>query len=145
VYGSYLAQGFGVRHPERVAGMVLDSPTVGARDLPLVRAHQRRLLWDGGTAETARPAALLRALVADGAVTPERTGPVVPLVYEFSGPRVLGRLLTGVRNGQALRTWEWVAGLGPREVDGPGTPFLAEPDLVAGVSYGELDHGAPSR
>lgn len=25
-YGTYLAQGLGVRHPDRVAGMVLDSP-----------------------------------------------------------------------------------------------------------------------
>src|SRR5690606_9431390 len=53
-YGTYLAQGFGLRHPERVAGMVLDSPTTGPRDLPVVRAHLRRLLWDGDTPDTAR-------------------------------------------------------------------------------------------
>jgi proline iminopeptidase len=28
-YGAYLAQGFGLRHPDRVAGMVLDSPLLG--------------------------------------------------------------------------------------------------------------------
>jgi proline iminopeptidase len=142
-YGTYLAQGFGLRHPDRVAGMVLDSPVFGPRDLPLVRGHQRALLWDGSTADTARPAALLRALVADGLVTPERTGAVVPVVYEFAGPRVLEELLNGVREGRAVRTWEWIAGLGAREVDGPGVRFVVEPDLVAGISYGELDYGAP--
>jgi proline iminopeptidase len=143
-YGSYLAQGFGVRHPDRVAGMVLDSPMFGARDLPVVRAHLRGLLWDGTTPATAGVAALLRALVADGVVAPEDAGAVVPVVYEFAGPRVLGRLLTNLRDGRAVRTWEWVAGLGPREAGGPGTRFLMEPDLVAGIAYGELDYGAPA-
>jgi len=141
-YGTYLAQGFGVRHPGRVAGMVLDSPMLGTGDLPVVRAHLRRLLWDGGEPHTARAAALLRGLVADGLVAAERTGAVVPVVYEFAGAQVLERLLTGMREGRARRTWDWVGGLGAREVEGPGAPFVVEPDLVAGISYGELDSGA---
>ncbi|QYN38618.1 alpha/beta hydrolase [Pseudonocardia sp. DSM 110487] len=141
-YGAYLAQGFGLRHPDRVAGMVLDSPLLGPRDLAVQRAHIRALLWDGAAPDTARPAALLRALVADGLVAPDRTGAVVPLVYEFAGPRVLARLLTGVREGRT-RAWEWCERAGAREIDGPGTGFLMETDLVAGISHGELHYGAP--
>jgi pimeloyl-ACP methyl ester carboxylesterase len=142
-YGTYLAQGFGLRHPERVAGMVLDSPTLGPRDLPVQRAHLRALLWEGSTPETARAAALLRALVADGVVAPERASAVVPVVYEFAGPRVVERLLTGLREGRADRVCEWIAGAGARELEGPGTRFVVEPDLVAGIGYGELEIGAP--
>ncbi len=58
-YGTYLAQGFGVRHPGRVAGMVLDSPMLGADDVTAVRANLRALLWDGAHPDTARPAELL--------------------------------------------------------------------------------------
>jgi pimeloyl-ACP methyl ester carboxylesterase len=142
-YGTYLAQGFGLRHPERVAGMVLDSPTLGPRDLPVQRAHLRALLWEGATPETAEAAALLRALVAGGVVAPERASAVVPVVYEFAGPRVVERLLTGLRQGRADRVCEWIAGAGAREVGGSGTRFVVEPDLVAGIGYGELEIGAP--
>ena len=141
-YGTYLAQGFGLRHPDRVAGMVLDSPLLGPRDLAVQRAHLRALLWDGAEPDTARPAALLRALVEDGLVAQERTGAVVPLVYEFAGPRVLVRLLTGMREGRT-RAWEWCERAGTREIDGAGTPFVMETDLVAGISHGELYYGAP--
>lgn len=141
-YGSYLAQGFGLRYPDRVAGMVLDSPLLGPRDLTVQRAHLRTLLWEGATPETARPAALLRALVEDGIVAPERTGAVAPLVYEFAGPQVLARLLTGMREGRT-RAWEWCERAGAREIEGSGTPFLLETDLVAGISHGELHYGAP--
>jgi proline iminopeptidase len=142
-YGAYLAQGFGLRHPDRVAGMVLDSPLLGPRDLAVQREFLRALLWDGSGSEAVRPAALLRALVADGVVEPECTGAVVPLVYEFAGPQVLARLLTGLREGTASRTWERIARAGGREIDGTGTRFFAEPDLVAGIAYGELHYGAP--
>lgn len=142
-YGTYLAQGFGLRHPERVAGMVLDSPTTGPRDLPVVRAHLRRLLWDGDTPDTARAAALLRGLVADGVVAGNSAGRVVPIVYEAAGPHVLERMLERLRAGRARRTWGWIARAGAREVDGGGVPFMVEPDLVAGIAYGELGCGAP--
>jgi pimeloyl-ACP methyl ester carboxylesterase len=142
-YGTYLAQGFGLRHPDRVAGMVLDSPMLGPGDLAVQRRHLRALLWDGAEPGTARPAELLRALVEDGLVAPERTGAVVPLVYEFAGPRVLERLLTGMREGRT-RAWEWCERAVTREIDGRGTPFVIETDLVAGISHGELHYGAPT-
>nr|BFE35980.1 hypothetical protein GCM10010200_082310 [Actinomadura rugatobispora] len=56
-YGSYLAQVFGVWHPDRVAGMVLNSPMQSADDVEAVRAHRRELLLTGpGHAATAAEA-----------------------------------------------------------------------------------------
>ncbi|RZT87368.1 alpha/beta hydrolase family protein [Pseudonocardia sediminis] len=142
-YGTYLAQAFGVRHPDRVAGMVLDSPILSvADDLPMVRAHARRLLWDGDDPATARCAELLRGLVAEGTVTVAETGRVVPVVYEFGGPEVLERLLSALSRGQGLRSWRLIAGLGVEEV-GPGTPYVYEPDLVSGIAFGALGYGLP--
>src|SRR5699024_4684922 len=40
-YGSCLAQVFAVRHPDRVAGMVLDSPILSSDDVAVVRAYRR--------------------------------------------------------------------------------------------------------
>lgn len=142
-YGSYLAQAFGVRHPGRVAGMVLDSPILSvAEDLPTVRAHLRRLLWDGAEPDTARCAAMLRGLVAEGTVAAEETGRVVPVVYEFGGSALLERLLSALARGRGLRSWRLIAGLGAEDV-GPGTPMVYEPDLVRGIAFGQLGYGLP--
>ena len=56
-YGTYLAAGVGVRHPDRVHAMVLDSPVLSAADIDDVRDATRRLLWDGDDPETAEPGA----------------------------------------------------------------------------------------
>lgn len=142
-YGTYLAQAFGVRHPERVAGMVLDSPILSvAEDLPMVRAHVRSLLWDGTGAATARCADLLRRLVSEGTVSAEETGRVVPVVYEFGGPAVLERLLSALAGGRGLRSWRVLARLGVEDA-GPGTPLVYEPDLVRGIAFGQLGYGLP--
>lgn len=139
-YGTYLAQGVALRHPERVAGMVLDSTVLSAHDVADVRANLRRLLWDGVPA-TAGVAAAVRAVVAAGVVPVAEVGPVVQIVYEFAGPAVLERLLTAVLRGRGRWTWRWLAGLGAVDVE-QGKPFVIEPDLVAGIAYGELGYGA---
>jgi proline iminopeptidase len=140
-YGSYLAQGFGLRHPDRVAGMVLDSPMLTARDVDVVRHHLRHLLWDGGHPDTAGAAAALRTLIADGTISAEEASTVV-IVYEFAGPQVLERLLGALGRGRGHRTWTWLAGLATREVTQP-VPYLIEPDLVGEIAYRELAYGTP--
>lgn len=141
-YGTYLAQVFGVRHPDRVAGMVLDSPVLSVvDDLRAVRAHLRGLLWEGTEPATARCAALLRRLVADGTVPAEETGRVATAVYEFGGPELLERLLTALARGRGRRTWRRIAALGADEADGAGTPLFYEPDLVRGIAFGQLGYG----
>ena len=52
-YGTYLAAGFGVRHPDRVHAMILDSPVLSAQDIDAARNATRRVLWDGEDPEAA--------------------------------------------------------------------------------------------
>lgn len=143
-YGTYLAQAFGIRHPERVAGMVLDSSMLAVvDDLATVRSHLRRLLWDGLDPATARSAGLLRRMVADGAVDVDEIALPVQIAYEFGGPPLLARLLEArARRGPGL-TWREIIRIGEREADGPGQPLVYEPQLVRGIAFGELGFGLP--
>lgn len=137
-YGTYLAQAFGAWHPDRVAGMVLDSAMASAGDHVVVRAHARDLLWDGGTPQTAAVARLLHRLI-DSGVDRDEACEVARIVYEFAGPRTLHRLLHARLHGQARRTWRWIAGLGTREIEGI-VPLIMEFDLVARIAFRELDY-----
>ncbi|TWH22273.1 alpha/beta fold hydrolase [Prauserella rugosa] len=157
-YGSYLAQLFGVRHPGRVAGMVLDSPVLSAADRFTVRDHRRELLLHG----RGRLPTLVRAVLAagpgtdgadraEGADEPGRAddvdsvddvGNVVQVVHEFAGPETLERLLEAHLHRRARRTWRWLASLGAGEREGRNRPFVAEFDLVAGITHGTLGFGA---
>lgn len=92
-YGAYLAQGLGVRHPDRVAGMVLDSVILTVDDDLVVRQHLRDLYWHGTEPETTTAAALMRQAVASGVVTAASSGAVAQVVHEFAGPATLERLL----------------------------------------------------
>ena len=69
-YGSYLAAGVGVRHPDRVHAMVLDSPLLCADDIDAVRDATRAVLWDGADPSTEGLAKRVRGLAADGQLTP---------------------------------------------------------------------------
>ncbi|WP_432512926.1 alpha/beta fold hydrolase [Kineococcus sp. SYSU DK001] len=133
-YGTYVAQTLGVRHPQRVAAMVLDSPLLSVTgDLAAGRAHRRRLLWDG-TDPTARA---VRAADAPA----DELAAVVQTVHEFAGPDVLRRLLTARDHGRLGRTWRWAARFG--DLGDRVVRFVDEPDLVAGIAYGQLGFGLP--
>ena len=142
-YGTYLTQAFAIRHPDRVAAMVLDSPMLSVEDdLAANRAHRRRLLWDGDDPSTAAAAAAVRDLASRGGPAAELST-VVQVVYEFAGPQVLERLLRARADGRLRRTWARVASLAAGELEGAGQRFVMEPDLVAGISYGQLGYGLP--
>ncbi|MBB1058608.1 alpha/beta hydrolase [Dietzia sp. B19] len=142
-YGTYLAQAFAARYPDRVSAMVLDSTMLSVEDdLAAVRAHRRRLFWDGVDPALAPVAAAVRQLAADGVPMIELDR-VVQLVYEFAGPQALHRLLLARQKGRLQRTWDYVSRLGAEELDGAGRPYLIEPELVAGIMYEELGYALP--
>lgn len=117
--------------------MVLDSPVLSQADVATVRAYRRSLLWAGDS----RVARLFRALL-DAAIVPvPEASHVVQVVYEFAGPEVLQRLLAARLAGRGLRTWRRIAMAGTEEITGSGTRFLVEPDLVAGITHGQLGYG----
>lgn len=138
-YGSYLAAGLGVRHPDRVHAMVLDSPLLSADDIELVRQATRRLLWDGDHPETAELAPKVRRLVDDGVLTPVAAQLAVGM-YGLVGPDVLGRQLDLLLSG---RDWLWGAiGQTARMYFGHETPYHHEPELVERIGFRELNYGA---
>src|ERR1700752_178289 len=91
-YGTYVAAGVGVRHPDRVHAMILDSPLLSAEDIHEVREATRRVLWRGDEPDTAELATMVRKLVEDGALTPT-AAQFAAGMYGLAGPEVLRRQL----------------------------------------------------
>ena len=138
-YGTYLAAGLGVRHPQRIHAMILDSPLLSADDVDVVREAVRRVLWDGIEGETDELAAKVRQLVADGVLTPAATQLAADM-YGLGGAELLGRQLDLLLSDH---DWVWGAvGLGTRLIAERTTPFHNEPDLVGRIGYRELNYGA---
>ncbi len=142
-YGSYLAAGFGVRHRDRVAGMVLDSPMVSSADHEVERRLVRALFWDGDDPQTRALTAQVHRLAASGVDETELLV-VVRAAYELGGPGLLGRLLTARLAGGGRTAW----GLLRRYADREGSAShphacLYEFDLVATLAFREL-HYAPT-
>ena len=138
-YGTYLAAGVGVRHPDRVHAMILDSPLLSADDIDAVRQATRRVLWDGDEPETSELAGKVRRLVADGVLTPT-TAQLAAGLYGLAGPDALRRQLDLLLTGH---DWLWGAvGLGTRLFFERKTTYHHEPDLVEHIGYRELNYGA---
>jgi proline iminopeptidase len=138
-YGTYVAAGVGVRHPERVHAMVLDSPVLSAGDIEAVREATRRALWDGDDPQTAELAPKVRQLVEDGSLTPAATQLAMAL-YSYVGPAVLQRQLDLLLQG---RRWLWtVLDRVARFLFERMAPYRHEPDLVGRIGYRELNYGA---
>ncbi len=137
-YGTYLAAGVGVRHPQRVHGMILDSPVLSGDDIDEVRAAIRRVLWDGTDSENRDLAPKVRQLVGDGVLTPA-AGQVAAAMYGFGGPALLGRQLDLLLRGrQGLWT---VLDNVTRRLVARKAPYRNEPDLVELIGFRELNYG----
>lgn len=139
-YGTYLAQGFGVRHPERVAGMVLDSTLLTAQDHVVVRNHARRLLWHGEEPSTAGIAGKIRTLVERDGHPVASLGSATRILYEFTSDRLLERYLDHLVVGRAPGTRDLLENLGSKELL-EDTPFAMEISLVGRIAFRELNFG----
>lgn len=139
-YGTYLAQGFGLRHPERVAGMVLDSTVLTAQDHAVVREHTRRLLWHGEEPGTAGIARKIRVLVERNDHPVAALGPAARILYEFTSDHVLERYLDQLVVGRAPGTRKLLETLGSRELT-EDAPFIMEMSLVGHIAFRELNFG----
>jgi proline iminopeptidase len=138
-YGTYLAAGLGVHHPDRVQAMILDSPLLSNHDIDAVRAALRTLLWDGAYPENSKLAQKVRRLVDDGVMTPAASQ-VAALVYGFGGAPLLDRQLDLLLEG---RRWLWTAlnRLGQLIV-ARKAPYRNEADLVDRIAFRELNYAA---
>ncbi|MEW2483813.1 alpha/beta fold hydrolase [Mycobacterium sp. NPDC049093] len=139
-YGSYIAAGFGVRHPDRVAAMVLDSPLLSTADIEVVRSAVRGLLWDGTDPDTADLAPKVRRLVAGGALA-TRGGELAGLLYGFGGAALLDRQLDLLLRGRTM-VWSGLARLS--RLSTRKAPYRNEVDLVGRIAFRELNYaGVP--
>ncbi|MCC3265268.1 alpha/beta fold hydrolase [Arthrobacter gengyunqii] len=82
-YGSYLAQGFGIRYPERVRGMILDSAMMSAGFDLAATDMLKALFWDG-TPATQHQAETIRRLIEQGTVDAEEMF-ALQFLYELGG------------------------------------------------------------
>lgn len=137
-YGSYLAAGFGVRHPDRVAAMVLDSPLLSADDIEVMRSAIRGLLWEGADPETAMLAPKVRRLVAAG-VLENSGGHLAGLLYGYGGAALLDRQLDLLLRGRT-RVWSALRRLG--RLSTRKAPYRNEVDLVGRIAFRELNYAA---
>jgi len=135
-YGTYIAAGVGVRHPDRVHGMVLDSPLLSRHDIVIVRRAIRRLLLRGDSPETAALAPKMRKLVDAGVMTPAATQ-VVATIYGYGGADLLERQLDLLLEHRKLLWWTI-----SRFTTLSNLPFRYEEDLVSRIAFRELDYAA---
>ncbi len=143
-YGSYIAAGVGVRHPDRVAGMVLDSPVHSAGDIDEMRTAIRGLLWDGtedaestdGADEQTPDLALkVRKLAGEG-MRLDGSAQVASLVYEYGGTRLLDRQLELLLRGRTL-LWQGLSRA--LRISLRKAPYRHEDDLVSRIAFRELN------
>ncbi|BBZ71304.1 alpha/beta hydrolase [Mycobacterium paraseoulense] len=135
-YGTYIASGFGVRHPGRVRAMILDSPLLSRHDVVIVRHAIRRLLLRGDSPETAALAPKMRKLVDAGVMTAAATQ-VVATIYGYGGAELLERQLDLLLDGRKLLWWAL-----SRFSTLSNLPYRYEEDLVSRIAFRELNYAA---
>lgn len=147
-YGSYLASGFGVRYPDRVAGMLLDSALQTASELDLERRELRGRFWEG----TGRVPTMVRALVEAGE-DQRKLLDIVRAAFELGGNTLLEPLLhqrlTWVRRGRTFASptsglaWRLLEMYATRDDSIAGFPGIYEFDLAGVIGFRELGYGSP--
>ena len=135
-YGTYIASGFGVRHPGRVWAMVLDSPLLSRHDIVSVRRASRRLLLRGDGPETVALAPKMRKRVDAGVMTAAATQ-VVATIYGYGGADLLERQLDLLLDGRKLLWWAM-----SRFATLSNLPYRYEEDLVSRIAFRELNYAA---
>ena len=140
-YGSYLSGAFGANHPDRVAGMVLDSAMLDASSKRATAQELNRLYWHG-TERTLDHARRIRQLAEDGKISVQDAGFPLQFLHETGGPGLVGSVLDLIERGRSSGVWSWLQRLGATDAVRI-RPFLMEFDLVARTAFTELGYGLP--
>ncbi|WP_460002746.1 alpha/beta fold hydrolase [Microbacterium xylanilyticum] len=150
-YGSYVAAAFGARHPERVAGMLLDSALQSAADRDAERAMIRELFVEADT----RIAAAVRELLEEGS-DPRILLGVLRAAYELGGEELLDPLLRqrlhgshrrarsdrgGRRSASRGSVWTALEAYVDKAESEAHVPGFYEFDLVGAIAFRELGFG----
>lgn len=138
-YGSYLASGFGVRHGDRVAGMLLDSALQSTADLEIERRTLRRLFWDADT----MVAGLVRNLIESGHEDERRLLDIVRAAFELGGIELTLPLLQQRARGRRGLAWRALGAYATRDASIARIPGIYDFDIAGVIGFRELDYGAP--
>ena len=135
-YGSYLASNFGAAHPERVAGMLLDSALQTADELDLERATLRDLF----VSTPGRRTELIRQVTETG-VDPRVLLDVARAAYELGGDALLIPLLEKRRHTHRGLAWRVLEAYAVRDASLSRIAGVYEFDLVGEIAFRELGYG----
>jgi len=135
-YGSYLASSFGVAHPERVAGMILDSALQSADDVDIERAAVRGTLWD-----SERESAQLVRELFDAGIDQRILLDVARAAYELGGDRLLTPLLRHRLRARDSWAWRMLEAYATRDAAMTRIPGIYEFDLAGTIAFRELGYG----
>lgn len=139
-FGTYVAQAFAVDHPERVAGLLLDSAMMGGNEDALALRQTRALLYHGtaGDEQTRRLAHKVADLASRPGADERVLGRRVRILWEFCGPQVLDAYLNQAAHGWTRLTDRALDQAGEAELTEDGLPFNMEMGLVGELAFREL-------
>lgn len=135
-YGTYLASAFGARHPDRVAGMLLDSALQSAESLNLERHTVRELFWHADTAAAEATHALI-----DAGVDSRILLDVARAAYELGGDELLLPVLRQRANHAHTVAWSALQVYATRDRSIARLPGIYEFDLSGVIGFRELGYG----
>ncbi|MDX2376537.1 alpha/beta hydrolase [Microbacterium sp. LRZ72] len=136
-YGSYLASSFAARHPDRVAGMILDSTLQSTSVLTLERERIRELFWDDDDIAHA-----VRRLHATGGGGPHLLE-VIRAAFELDGERLVRPLVAARLAGTRGLTWKALEMYAGRDESIVRIPYHYEFAIAGAIGFRELHYGAP--
>lgn len=134
-YGSYLASRFAAEHPERVAGLLLDSPLQSAHDINIERKAIRALFWDADTSLAAK----VRELSARGE-DDRKLLDVMRAAYELDGADVAETLAGRRLDGKWNPGWDLMSSYADRSASMTGVPGFYEFDRAGTIGFRELNY-----
>ncbi len=136
-YGSYLASSFGARHPERVAGMLLDSALQSTGALELERLLIRQLFWNAET-----PIASATRALSERGLDERLLLDVVRAAYELAGAPLLEPLLANRLRRSFGPAWKALEVYAQRDESIARIPGHYEFDIAGAIGFRELNYGA---
>ena len=136
-YGSYLAASFGVTHPGRVAGTLMDSTLLSSRNIIVEREMVRATLWNAQNevSEGIRRLAL-------NVPQPELLD-VTRAAYELGGPELLLSLVRSRLHYRFHPAWSALAKYSMRGTSLTRIPCVYDFALAGAIGFRELDYAPP--
>lgn len=134
-YGSYLASTFAARHPQRVAGLLLDSALQSAEDIDLERDAVRPLFWEDNT-ELAEGVRTLAGRGEDQRVLLD----VVRAAYEFGGAGPITEMVKRKVRGRPCPAWSALELYAVKPEAARNIPFRYEFDIAGTIGFRQLKY-----